>query len=99
MANNLTQEEKETIILFNEADNTASVTTFNGALIRKLSALCETRPDEATGKGPDESGEFTFTIPKRWIRVNAGQILTDEQKLERSDRGKRNAAHFTRNSR
>ena len=39
--------EQETVILFNEAEAAASVYTYNGALKRKLTGLCATRPTEA----------------------------------------------------
>ncbi len=90
----LTGYERETHILFNEEERTAHISTFNGTLIRKLTALCESRPDETTGKGPDQNGEYAFTIPKKWIRVNASLVMTDEQKQERSERGKRNIANL-----
>ncbi len=79
MAYNLTNEEQETIIIFSEAESTAHITTFNGALIRKLTALCAARPDEATSKGPDQNGEYVFTVMKKWVKVNAGPTYTDEQ--------------------
>ena len=40
--------EQETVILFNEADASASVYTYNGALKRKLTGLCHTRPTEVS---------------------------------------------------
>lgn len=79
MAYNLTNEERETIILFNEADGTADITTFNGALTRKLTKLCKDRPDECSGH-PTTDGEYAFTVPKKWIKVNAGPTYTEEQK-------------------
>lgn len=88
MVYNITKTEKETIIIFNEADNTADISTFNSALIRKLTALCKSRPNEATGKGPDQNGEFAFNIPKKWVRVNASLILTDDRRKELSERAK-----------
>jgi hypothetical protein len=88
MVYNLTKIEQETIILFNEVENTARISTFNGALVRKLLALCDAHPDEAAGKGPDQNGECTFTVLKKRIKVNAGNILTDKQKQVLSERGK-----------
>jgi hypothetical protein len=90
MSYNLTREEQETVIVFNEAENTAHITTFNGALIRKLTALCESRPNEATVNGPSSINEYIFNVPKKWIKVNASLILSDEQKKALSERGKRN---------
>ncbi len=89
MAYNLTNEERETIILFNEAEKTASISTFNSALIRKLKTICEARPDESSGKGPDQNGEYLFTVPKKWIKVNAGPTYTDEQKTAYKEKATR----------
>ena len=90
MAYTLTNEERETVILFNEADKTASISTFNGALIRKLTALSETRPNEVTYEIANEHGEHKFIIPKKWVKVNASLILSDEQKAALSLRCKQN---------
>ena len=80
--------EQETVILFNEADASASVYTYNGALKRKLTGLCHTRPTEARLTKDDERGGLTFEVPKRWIKVNASRILTAEQKEERAERAR-----------
>ena len=79
MAYTPTNLERETIISFNESEQTAHICTFNGALIRKLSALCISRPSECSGREPNEIGEAIFDCPKRWIKVNASKILSDEQ--------------------
>lgn len=91
----LSRVEQETIILFNEAEATASVYTYNGALKRKLSGLCEARPEEARQTKDDGRGGLTFTVPKRWIKVNAGPILTDEQRQALRERAQ---ARFTSKS-
>lgn len=76
----LSRYEQETIILFNEEEKTASVYTYNGALKRKLTELCESRPQEARRSKADEHGGITFVIPKRWVKVNPTRILSDAQK-------------------
>jgi len=88
MGYNLTKEEQETIINLNEAESTASVTTFNGVLIRKLVALCETRPNDASYKGPDQNGEYAFIVPKSWIKVNPSRIISDALKEAKVIHGK-----------
>lgn len=80
--------EQETVILFNEAEAAASVYTYNGALKRKLTGLCATRPTEARQTKDDGRGGLTFEVPKRWIKVNASRILTVEQKEERAERAR-----------
>lgn len=84
----ISRVEQETVILFNEAETIASVYTYNGALKRKLCGLCETRPHEARQTKDDGLGGPTFEIPKRWVKVNASRILTEEQKEERAERAR-----------
>ncbi len=80
----MTKAEQETIILFNEAEPTATVYTYNGALKRKISGLCDTRPQEARQTKDDGQGGLTFEVPKRWVKVKASTILTDEERARRA---------------
>ena len=85
------REERETIIRFSEADTEASVFTFNPALIRKLDALVEQRPDEvncmeANSINGVENREYL--IPKGWVKVNPSRILSDEQRKQIAERFK-----------
>jgi len=100
---NLTMQERETIILFNEADDTASVDTCNPALIRKLDkqiALQENGPIALLHE--DEFGK-RYLIPKSWVKVQFPRTLSPEQRAELSARGKANRqaqldrAHTTAN--
>ena len=84
----ISRMEKETIILFNEAEASASVYTYNAALKRKLSGLCTTRPEGARQTKDDGRGGLTFEVPKRGIKVNPSRTLTVEQKKERAERAK-----------
>lgn len=81
--------EQETIINFNEADATASVYTHNAALVRKLEALADSRPDEVQRARSYSDGGREFIVPKRWVKVNAGPIYTDEQRAAMAERAKR----------
>lgn len=85
--------EQETIITFNESEQTAHISTINGALMRKLSELCKTRPSECSGKEPNEIGEAFYKVPKKWVKVNASLILSDGQKQQRRD----NMSQFHKN--
>lgn len=85
------REERETIIRFSEADLEASVFTFNPALIRKLDALVEQRPDEvncmeANSINGVESREYL--VPKGWVKVNPSRILSKEERAIKSERMK-----------
>lgn len=78
---NIPKEERETIITYNEAEPVASVYTMNGALIRKLEGLVESRPGEARRVKNHPDGAQEYEVPKKWIRVQPPRVLTDEQKV------------------
>ena len=80
--------EQETVILFNEAEANASVYTYNGTLKRKLSGLCSTRPEEARQTKDDGRGGLPFEVPKRWVKVNAGPVYTEEQRQAMKERAR-----------
>ena len=80
--------EQETIINFNEAESTASVYTHNAALRRKLDKLAAERPAEVKLSQHFPDGGVEYTIPKRWVKVNAGPVLTDEQRQALVERGR-----------
>ncbi len=88
MAYKLTKAEMETIVVFNEAENTASISTFNGLFIRRLTALCAEQPDETTCEGPSSDGEYVFTVPKSRIRISAGKKISAERRQALSDQGR-----------
>lgn len=78
---NLTGQEKETIICFNESDKEASVFTFNKALIRKMQELKDEYPDDVSFLGwtnEEMSGEWT--VPKKWVKVRGSKKMTEEQR-------------------
>lgn len=85
----MTREEQETIINFNEAEKTASVYTHNAALIRKLDRLCIERPNEVKrcDGGHDISPEYI--VPKKYVKLNAPPLYTDEQRAKMAENAKR----------
>lgn len=84
----LTKLEQETIVLFNEGEPTADIQTYNGALKRKLLTLCESHPEQARHIHTDEYGGMRFTVPKKWIRINAGKSLSKEQRMKLAQRAR-----------
>lgn len=87
-------EERETIIRFNELDSYASVYTFNPALIRKLDKLVEDRASEATCISAEDINGVQnreYSIPRKWVKVNASRILSEEERARLSEHGKANA--------
>ena len=84
----MTRLEQETIINYNEAEATATIYTHNAALCRKLEALADQRPEEAKRGRVFKDGGQEYTIPKRWVKVNAGPMYTDEQRRSMAERAK-----------
>lgn len=80
--------EQETIINFNEAEPTASIYTHNGALKRKLAKLAAERPADVQHARSFPEGAEEYTVPKRWVKVNAGPVLTEEERERRRERAK-----------
>ena len=94
----LTNYERETIINYNEAETTATIYTHTPALVRKLEALCDERPKDATRGRVFSDGGREYIVPKRWVKVNAGPVLSDEQRAIRRELVKKlnhaQVAHF-----
>lgn len=84
----LTKEEQETIIIFNEQDKTASVSTYNVALYRKLERLYQERPDECV-KRERQNGIDEYIVPKKWIKISPPKKLSDEVKAKAAERLKK----------
>lgn len=66
----LSAYERETIILFNEASEPASVFTYNKRMIRKLDRLAKKFPDEFRFKSDNGDGGMTYIVPKNRILIS-----------------------------
>jgi hypothetical protein len=80
----LSAEERETIILFNEAATTAEIEAYGPAMRKRLGALSREYPKEVSltqhGK---ESDRYTF--PKRWLRIAPPREATERQREHLAD--------------
>ena len=74
----LSKLEQETIILFNEAESTASVYTHNKKLREKLERLSQKYPDKIALKSGQPGGAVTYTVPKKSIVVQ--EPYSDERR-------------------
>lgn len=77
--------ERETIINFNEADDTASVYTHNRAIQNKLNKLRDEYDIEVADAG---DGWTEYMVPKKWIKVAPPRQVnyTDEQRAAMAER-------------
>lgn len=85
----LTKVEQETIVLFNEAEATASVYTHNAALQRILLELCHP-PGPGQPDGGQPAWRPTFEIPKKWVKIAPPRALSEAQKKVLEDMNRRN---------
>lgn len=65
----LTPEERETIILYNEAEDTASVYTHDQKLIQKLKQLHAKFPNKVYPERREHSGAVSYIVPKRCVGI------------------------------
>lgn len=88
----LTNIERETIAIFNEAERTASVYTHNEALKRQLLELCQSHPEQVRQTADNGRDGLTFEMPKKWLKVSPPRVLSPAQRavLERMNQNKRN---------
>ena len=79
----LSRQEQETIILFNEAEDTATVDTCNPALIRKLDKLITCRENTMITLIREDAHGKAYVIPKKWVKVSQPPMLTEEQRAKK----------------
>ncbi len=76
----LTLRERETVILFNEADGTAAIETFNARILRQLRKVAGAEGVTVEEDGP---GYGAYIIPKGMIRIQAPhpkREISDEER-------------------
>lgn len=83
----LNRDEQETIIVFNESDDIATVFTCNSKLRRKLESLS---PQEGARLLSADQNSVTYSVPKGWVKINAARKLTEERRQILSERAKSN---------
>lgn len=86
--------ERETTINFNQAQDIAEVTTADTVVMRKIDKMME--KDDRIRKEEFSNGYYKYTMPKKFVKLSCGRMLTDEQRAERSERAKN--MHLKRNN-
>ena len=82
----LTKYEEETVVLYNEAQSTASVYTHDPKLKEKLKRLSEKYPDKVVFNTENSSGGVTYTVPKKCVLIK--EPYSDERRKAASERAK-----------
>lgn len=81
--------ERETVILFNEAEDTVSVYTFNPTLKRKLGDFSERYPALCKKTAEDSLGSVTYSVAKDRLSISLRAPLSEEKKEALRERGKK----------
>lgn len=81
--------ERETVILFNEAEDTVSVYTFNQTLKRKLGDFSEKYPALCKKTAEDSLGSVTYSVAKDRLSISLRAPLSEEKKEALRERGKK----------
>lgn len=91
----LSAVEKETIILFNEGEETVEVYTYNGKIRRKIEKARQAAPSLYQLIREDESGSVTYRFPKSLFSARFKVPLSDEKRRELSERARRTKPHLS----
>ena len=84
----LTKIERETIILFNEEENTAEIYTYNQKLRRRIYHMSQRYPDMYIIEKEDENGAISCRLPKKRLSVVLTSPPTPEGSKASSERAK-----------
>ena len=90
----LSNYEKETIILFNEDEDTASVQTFNPKLKRKFDKFAKEYPDLCKLEMEYEQGGASYVVDKSRLSINLTRPFTEEQKERAREQAHRNLGKY-----
>ena len=86
----LTKYEKETIILFNEGEDTASVYTYNAGLRKRLAAFSKQYPDHCRLEQSHEQGAVSYVLDKSRLSVRLQPPYSEERRQKASENAKKN---------
>lgn len=95
MSAKLTNYERETIINFNEGEDTASIYTHKKSLRRRLEQLAQERPEKCRLHKVSHWGEAVeYYVPKSWVKITPTRILTNAQReaLEKAHKAAKTSA-------
>lgn len=82
----LTDEERETIVLYNQKEAVASVYTHDPKLIEKLKRLAEQYPEQVYPERRERVGAVSYIVPKKCVCIRAP--FSAERRRAMSERAK-----------
>ena len=86
----LTKYEKETIVLFNEGEDTASIFTYNAELRRRLENFSKKYPDLCRLEKSCEQGGVSYVLEKSRLSIRLQPPMSEERRQKASEYAKQN---------
>ena len=86
----LTKYEKETIILFNEAEDTASIYTYNAGLRKRLETFSKKHPDLCQLDKTYGQGGVSYMLDKSRLSIRLQPPYSEERRQKASENAKQN---------
>ena len=82
----LEPSERETIVLFSDADDTASVYTHDHKLKARLKELHRRQPDKIYPEKKEHAGAVSYIVPKNCVSIR--EPYSEERRKAASERAK-----------
>lgn len=76
-----TNIERETVILYNQAEKEARVCTEDPVMIRKLTSILSGNFPSAQ-RVEERPGYLEVLVPKKWVKVVPPRVLNEEKRQE-----------------
>ena len=86
----LTKYEKETIILFNEGEDKASIYTYNAGLRNRLAAFRKEYPDLCRLEKSCDQGGVSYVLDKSRLSIRLQPPMSEERRRKASEYAKQN---------
>ena len=94
----LTKYEKETIILFNEGEDKASIYTYNAGLRNRLAAFSKKYPDLCRLEKSCDQGGVSYVLDKSRLSIRLQAPYSEERRRKASDYAKKHGFQSTTES-
>jgi hypothetical protein len=86
----LSKYEKETIILFNEGEDKASIYTYNAGLRNRLAAFSKKYPDLCRLEKSCDQGGVSYVLDKSRLSIRLQPPMSEERRRKASEYAKQN---------
>ena len=86
----LTKYEKETIVLFNEGEDTAHIQTYNAGLRKRLETFSKKHPDLCRLDKTYEQGGVSYVMEKSRLSLRLQPPMSEERRQKASEYAKQN---------